>query len=74
MRQTGTVKFYNQQKGYGFIIPDDGGNDVFVHVTAVQGSGMEELQEGSKISFETEPDKRGKGPKAVNLELAVAAE
>lgn len=69
MRQTGTVKFYNHQKGYGFIVPDDGGKDVFVHVTAVQSSGMEELQEGSKITFETEPDKRGKGPKAVNLEM-----
>lgn len=69
MRQTGTVKFYNQQKGYGFIVPDDGGNDVFVHVTAVQSSGMNELQEGAKVSFETEPDKRGKGPKAVNLEI-----
>lgn len=72
MRQTGTVKFYNQQKGYGFIVPDDGGSDVFVHVTAVQSSGMEELVEGAKISFETEPDKRGKGPKAVNLEIADA--
>ena len=72
MRQTGTVKFYNQQKGYGFIVPDDGGSDVFVHVTAVQSSGMLELEEGSKVSFETEPDKRGKGPKAVNLEVAEA--
>lgn len=70
MRQTGIVKFYNQQKGYGFIVPDDGGNDVFVHVTAVHNSGMQELQEGTKISFETEPDKRGKGPKAVNLEVS----
>lgn len=73
MRQTGIVKFYNQQKGYGFILPDDGGNDVFVHVTAVQDSGMAELQEGTKISFETEPDKRGKGPKAVNLEPVQSA-
>lgn len=69
MRQTGTVKFYNQQKGYGFIVPDDGGSDVFVHVTAVQSSGIQDLIEGAKISFETEPDKRGKGPKAVNLEV-----
>lgn len=73
MRQTGTVKFYNEQKGYGFILPDDGGSDVFVHVTAVQDSGMTALQEGSKISFETEPDKRGKGPKAVHLEAVQAA-
>jgi cold shock protein len=68
MRQTGTVKFYNSQKGYGFIKPDDGGNDVFVHVTAVERSGIGDLVEGMKITFETEPDKRGKGPKAVELQ------
>jgi cold shock protein len=68
MRQIGTVKFYNSQKGYGFIKPDDGGNDVFVHVTAVERSGIGDLVEGMKISFETEPDKRGKGPKAVDLQ------
>ena len=67
MRQTGIVKFYNEQKGYGFITPEDGGKDVFVHVTAVEQSGMRGLKEGQRISFETEPDKRGKGPKAVNL-------
>ncbi|MGQ0673069.1 MAG: cold-shock protein [Hyphomicrobium sp.] len=70
MRQTGTVKFYNDQKGYGFITPDDGGKDVFVHVTAVERSGITGLNEGSRVSFETEPDKRGKGPKAVNLQSA----
>ncbi len=70
MRQTGTVKFYNTQKGYGFIKPDDGGNDIFVHVTAVERSGIGSLAEGMRISFETEPDKRGKGPKAVNLQQA----
>lgn len=68
MRQSGTVKFYNTQKGYGFIKPDDGGNDIFVHVTAVERSGIGALVEGMRISFETEPDKRGKGPKAVNLQ------
>lgn len=68
MRQTGTVKFYNTQKGYGFIKPDDGGNDIFVHVTAVERSGIGALVEGMRISFETEPDKRGKGPKAVDLQ------
>ena len=68
MRQSGTVKFYNAQKGYGFIKPDDGGKDVFVHVTAVEGAGIIDLNEGARISFETEPDKRGKGPKAVNLQ------
>ena len=68
MRQTGTVKFYNEQKGYGFITPDDGGKDIFVHVTALEQSGMGQLTEGVRISFDTEPDKRGKGPKAVNLQ------
>ncbi len=70
MRQSGTVKFYNSQKGYGFIKPDDGGKDVFVHVTAVEQAGISNLDEGMRISFETEPDKRGKGPKAVNLEAS----
>ena len=70
MRQTGTVKFFNAQKGFGFITPDEGGKDVFVHVTAVERSGIQSLDEGMRISFETEPDKRGKGPKAVNLQQA----
>jgi CspA family cold shock protein len=70
MRQIGTVKFYNTQKGYGFIKPDDGGSDVFVHVTAIEQSGLGDLVEGVRISFDTEPDKRGKGPKAVNLQQA----
>ncbi len=69
MRQTGIVKFFNTQKGYGFITPDDGGSDVFVHVTAVERSGIGTLNEGMRISFETEPDKRGKGPKAVELKI-----
>ena len=67
---TGTVKFFNTQKGFGFITPDDGGKDVFVHITAVQSSGLAGLADGQRVQFETEPDKRGKGPKAVNLELA----
>jgi CspA family cold shock protein len=69
MRQSGTVKFFNQAKGYGFISPDDGGKDVFVHITAVQRSGIPELSEGLKISFEVQPDKRGRGPQAVELQL-----
>jgi len=64
---TGTVKFFNTEKGYGFIKPDDGGKDIFVHISAVQRSGLASLAEGQKLSFELEPDKRGKGPKAVNL-------
>jgi CspA family cold shock protein len=70
MRQNGTVKFFNASKGYGFITPDDGGKDVFVHVTAVERSGIGQLNDGMRISFETEPDKRGKGPKAVDLQAA----
>ena len=60
MRQNGTVKFFNASKGYGFITPDDGGKDIFVHVTAVEQSGMPTLTDGMRISFEVEPDKRGK--------------
>lgn len=67
---TGTVKFFNTEKGYGFIKPDDGGRDVFVHVSAVMNSGLGTLNEGQRIAFEIEPDKRGKGPKAVNLQNA----
>lgn len=67
MRQTGVVKFFNKTKGFGFITPDNGGKDVFVHVTAVERSGLPGLDEGMRVSFETEPDKHGKGPKAVNL-------
>ena len=70
MRQTGTVKFFNQTKGFGFITPDQGGKDVFVHITAVERSGIGSLDEGMRVSFETEPDKRGKGPKAVELQPA----
>jgi CspA family cold shock protein len=67
MAQTGTVKFFNGERGYGFIKPDDGGRDVFVHVTAVERAGLKSLTEGQRISFDVEPDKKGKGPKAVNL-------
>jgi CspA family cold shock protein len=64
---TGTVKFFNSEKGYGFIKPDDGSRDVFVHVSAVTRSGLSTLNEGQRISFDVEADNRGKGPKAVNL-------
>ena len=67
MAQTGVVKFFNGEKGYGFIKPDDGGRDIFVHVTAVSRAGLQSLDQGQKVSFEVEPDKKGKGPKAVNL-------
>jgi cold shock protein len=67
MPQSGTVKFFNHAKGFGFITPDDGNKDVFVHISAVQSSGLPGLEDGQKVRFDTEPDKRGKGPKAVNL-------
>jgi CspA family cold shock protein len=61
----GTVKFFNTSKGFGFIAPDDGGKDVFVHATAVEAAGLRSLNEGQKVSFDTQPDARG--AKAVNL-------
>lgn len=69
MSQQGTVKFFNAEKGYGFIKPDDGGRDIFVHITAVETAGLRSLAEGQRISYEIEPDKKGKGPKAVALQL-----
>jgi CspA family cold shock protein len=65
----GTVKFFNSDKGFGFITPDNGGSDIFVHVSALQASGVGNLVDGQKVSFDTEPDNRGKGPKAVNIQL-----
>jgi cold shock protein len=69
MRKNGTVKFFNQDKGYGFVSPDGGGKDVFVHITAVQKSGIPELSEGTKISFDILDDSKGRGPQAVELQL-----
>jgi len=65
---TGTVKFFNTTRGFGFITPDDGSKDVFVHISAVEKSGMGYLSEGQKVTFEVQPDARG--PKAVNLQAA----
>ena len=62
---TGTVKFFNANKGFGFISPDGGNKDVFVHVSAVEAAGMRSLSEGQKVSFDVQPDP--KGSKAVNL-------
>jgi len=70
MRQTGTVKFFNSAKGFGFIRPTEGSKDVFVHVSALQAAGISHLEDGQQVSFEIEPDKMGKGPKAVRIELA----
>lgn len=66
---TGTVKFFNESKGYGFIAPDGGGNDAFVHVTAVERAGMRSLRENQRVSYDLEQDNRGK-MSAVNLKNA----
>jgi CspA family cold shock protein len=64
----GTVKFFNAAKGFGFISPEGGGKDVFVHVSAVEAAGMRSLNEGQRVSFDTQPDARG--AKATNLKSA----
>ena len=66
----GTVKWFNVQKGFGFIQPDDGGKDVFVHISAVERSGMQTLSEGQKISYEMETDRRSGKQSAGNLRAA----
>jgi len=63
----GTVKWFNSQKGFGFIQPDDGGNDIFVHITAVERAGMSTLNEGQKLSFEVVADRRSGKSAAENL-------
>jgi CspA family cold shock protein len=66
----GTVKFYNDQKGYGFIQPDDGGKDVFVHATALERAGLHGLREGQKVSFDTQTDPRSGKIAVGRLEVA----
>jgi len=66
---TGTVKWFNSQKGFGFIQPDNGGSDAFVHISAVERAGLNSLNEGQRVTFEIEADKKGNGPKAVDLHL-----
>jgi CspA family cold shock protein len=68
--QIGTVKWFNGQKGFGFIQPDDGGADVFVHISAVERAGMGSLTEGQKVSFELERDKRNGKMSAGQLQAA----
>ncbi|MBY0305299.1 MULTISPECIES: cold-shock protein [unclassified Sphingomonas] len=65
----GTVKFFNADKGYGFIAPEDGGNDAFVHISAVEAAGMRTLDKEQRVSYELEQDRRGK-MSAVNLSAA----
>jgi CspA family cold shock protein len=66
---TGTVKFFNENKGYGFIAPDGGGNDAFVHISAVERSGMRTLRQDQRVTYELQEDRRGKMA-AVNLKAA----
>jgi len=68
--QTGTVKWFNATKGFGFIQPDDGGQDVFVHISAVERAGMSGLNEGQKISFELRADRKTGKSSADNLRAA----
>ena len=66
---SGTVKWFSAQKGYGFIQPDDGSKDVFVHITAVEGAGLGRLNDGQKISYDVEQGQRGR-TSAVNLKVS----
>jgi cold shock protein len=66
----GTVKFYNEQKGFGFIEPEDGSKDVFVHATALERAGMSRLVEGQKVSFDTELDNRSGKTAVANIKAA----
>ena len=66
----GTVKWFNAQKGYGFIQPENGGKDVFVHISAVERAGLSSLKEGQKISYDTERDQRSGKEAATNLKVS----
>ncbi|MEM7424661.1 MAG: cold-shock protein [Pseudomonadota bacterium] len=70
MRVNGTVKFFNHSRGFGFVSPDDGGKDVFLHVTALEQAGVPSVDEGDKLTFEIADDKRGRGKQAANVQLA----
>jgi CspA family cold shock protein len=67
--EKGTVKFFNEQKGFGFIARNDGGNDVFVHVSALERSGISSLSEGQKVSFDTEQDRRSGKLAVANIQV-----
>jgi len=69
-RIKGTVKFFNVSKGFGFVQPEDGSKDVFIHVTALERAGIHGLNEGDKITFVLEDDRRGRGKQAAQVELA----
>jgi CspA family cold shock protein len=70
MRISGTVKFFNAAKGFGFISPEDGSKDVFVHATAIEKAGLRTLNEGDKVTFTVEDDRKGRGKQAAQLQKA----
>ena len=70
MRVKGTVKFFNTAKGFGFITPEDGSKDVFVHASALEAVGIRSLNEGDKVSFVLEDDRRGRGKQAGQIQKA----
>jgi CspA family cold shock protein len=70
MRITGTLKFYNAAKGFGFITPEDGSKDVFVHATALEMAGIQSLNEGDKVTFVLEDDRKGRGKQAGQIQKA----
>jgi CspA family cold shock protein len=70
MQKTGTVKWFNEQKGFGFIQPDDGGEDVFVHISAVSKAGLYSLREGQKLTFDMQNDPKTRKSSAANLKEA----
>jgi cold shock protein len=65
----GTVKFFKQDRGFGFVAPDGGGGDVFVHVSELEKAGISRLSEGQKVTFDIEPDKKTGKPRAVNVRI-----
>ncbi len=69
MRRTGTVKFFNKEKGFGFLAPEDGGPDVFVHVSTVQRAGIPYLEDDMRLSFEVVADPKGRGQQAMSLQI-----
>ena len=70
MRVTGPVKFFNGAKGFGFITPEDGSKDVFVHATALEAAGLHSLNEGDKVTFTLEDDRKGRGKQAGQIQRA----
>ena len=70
MRQNGTLKFFNHSRGFGFITPEDGSKDVFVHATAFEAAGLSAPADGANLTFTVEDDARGRGKQAANIELA----